>query len=339
MKQVKPIVFVAAILFAAILLIPSLLVLLFSPSPTKGKLTGADPELDWETLLKEASTMEVSVYRSEKDEVETIPLEEYIVGVVAGEMPANFEEEALKAQSLTARTYIIRQLMYTEPEGLLKGADVSDTVTHQVYKDKEQLKEKWGIDYQKNIEKIQAAVYETRGQIITYDGEPITASFFSTSNGYTENSEAYWTTPVPYLKSVESPWDLDSKEFIAKQSFTVDEFQSKLGITLQGSDLGKILSRTPGNRVEKIQIGGKEFTGRQVREALGLRSTDFTWERKGNEIIVTTKGYGHGVGMSQYGANGMAKEGKTYEEIIKHYYQGVNISAADTYIEQYLANK
>ena len=339
MKQVKPIVTVVVFLFAAILLIPSLLVLLFPSSPTKGKLLRDEPDFDIETALKEESKVDVAVYRTEKDVVETIPLEEYVVGVVAGEMPANFEEEALKAQSLTARTYIIRQMMLAEPDASLKGANVSDTVNHQVYKDEEQLKEKWGLDYKKNLGKIRKAVYETRGQIITYDGEPITASFFSTSNGYTENAEDYWSNPLPYLKSVESPWDLESKEFLKKQTFTVEEFERKLGIRLQGSDMGKILSRTPGQRVEKVSIGGKEFTGREVREALGLRSTDFTWERKGNEIIVTTKGYGHGVGMSQYGANGMAKEGKTYEEIIKHYYQGVSIVEAGSYIDKYLAKK
>ena len=339
MKQLKPAILVCFVLIVAILLIPSILVLPFSTGTAKGKLEENPGEADWEKLLKESSIVDISVYRAEKDEVQTLPLEQYIVGVVAGEMPANFEEEALKAQSLAARTYIIRKILSGEAEANLKGADVSDTVNHQVYKDEKQLKEKWGLDYGKNIEKIRKAVYETRGQIITFDGEPITASFFSTSNGYTENAEDYWSNPLPYLKSVESPWDLESKEYIAQQSFTIEEFQKKLGVTINGSDVGEILSRTTGNRVEKVRIGNKEFTGRQVREALNLRSTDFTWERKGNEIIVTTKGYGHGVGMSQYGANGMAKEGKTYEDIIKHYYQGVAIAEAKTYIEQYLANK
>lgn len=338
-KQVKPVFIVAILVFTAILLIPSLLVLPFSAEKASGKLTENEPETDLNTLLAQASSVEVAVYRTKKDEVETLPLEQYIVGVVASEMPAEFEEEALKAQSLSARTYIVRQLMADQETALLKGADVSDTEAHQVFSSDDELKEKWGLNYKKNIEKVRTAVYETKGQILVFENEPITASYFSTSNGFTENSESYWKNAFPYLKSVESPWDKDSPKFMSEQVIPVAEFESKLGVKVNGNEIGEVLSRTPGKRIEKVKIGGKEFTGREVREKLGLRSSDFSWKLTGDEIVITTKGYGHGIGMSQYGANGMAQEGKKYEEIVKYYYQGVEIATANTFIDQYLAKK
>ena len=344
MMKLKPAVVVFVFLFIAILIIPTILVLPFAAETEGGKLTDnlqeqKEPEFDWEKKLKEASTIEVSVYREEKDQIDVLPLENYIVGVVAAEMPAEFQEEALKAQALAARTYLVKHLLNDTPSALLKGADIGDTVTYQAYKDKEQLKEKWGADYNKYLEKISKVVYETRGQIIVYDGKPITAQYFSTSNGYTENAEDYWSNPFPYLKSVESPWDLESKEYEAKITMSVEEFTEKLGVKIEGSNIGEVISRTEGHRVEKVRIGNKEFTGREVREKLGLRSTDFVWERKGNEIVITTKGYGHGVGMSQYGANGMAKEGKNYEEILKHYYQGVKIAESKDLLKELVAKK
>lgn len=164
--------------------------------------------------------------------------------------------------------------------------------------------------------------------------------FFSTSNGYTENSEAYWGNAFPYLKSVASPWDKDSPKFYNQTAMSVSEFEQKLGVTLpKDGSVGNLLGRTPGKRVEAVQINGKKLTGREVRERLGLKSTDFTWMRKGNEIIITTKGYGHGVGMSQYGANFMAKTGKTYDEIIKYYYRGVSISSATAFLNKLTAKK
>lgn len=341
MKKVNPIAIVGSILLAAVILIPALLVLPFSDKLDVGKRV--DPQVsekkDWNKLLAEASPIEVSVYRSEKDTVETIPLEQYVVGVVSAEMPIDFAEEALKAQSLTARTYIIKQLMTDRQVGILKGADVSDTETHQVYKSEEELRQQWGTNYAKNIEKVQKAVYETRGQILVYENAPITASYFSTSNGYTENAENYWTNPVPYLVSVESPWDSQSPRFTNQTTMAVKEFEQKLGVKLSGSSIGEIVSRTESNRVETVKIGGKKFSGREIREKLGLESTDFTWERIGNQIVITTKGYGHGIGMSQYGANGMAQEGKSFDQIVKHYYPGVEITDGKKYVESYLAKK
>lgn len=334
----KAIIIVIVLLLLAVFIVPSLLVLPFSEK-VSGKLKERIETRDLLALLEETSPLEVSVYRTAKDEVEELPLEKYVLGVVASEMPADFEEEALKAQALTARTVIVKQLLSDTEIGLLKGADIGDTEQYQVFKNEEELREQWGLNYQKNIQKISEAVYETRGQIITYDNKPITAAYFSTSNGYTENSESYWSHAYPYLKSVASPWDVESPKFEDQVTIPVKEFEEKLGVTLKGDHVGEILERTPGNRVARVKIGDKEFTGREIRERLNLRSTDFTWERIGDDIIITTKGFGHGIGMSQYGANGMAKEGKTYEEIIQYYYQGVEIQGLSQFLDRELAQE
>ncbi|TYS17883.1 stage II sporulation protein D [Rossellomorea vietnamensis] len=337
MKQFKPVIITVAILMAVTFLVPTLVVLPFSDNKASSQLDEESKKPKETTLLEDS--VEVAVYRSSKEIIEKLPLEEYVVGVVAGEMPADFEIEALKAQALAARTFIVNQLM-NKSGNVPEGADVTDTVTHQVFSNNEELKKHWGADYQWKMEKIAKAVLETKGKILTYEGNPIDAAFFSTSNGFTENSEAYWPNAVPYLKSVESPWDADSPKFNSQKVVPVTEFQEKLGISLAGDgSVGTITDRTPGQRVGGVVINGKEFTGREIREKLDLRSSDFTWYRKGDHIVITTKGFGHGVGMSQYGANGMAKEGKSFEEIVTHYYKDVKVSSSDTILKQFTAKK
>ncbi|KXG08485.1 stage II sporulation protein D [Anoxybacillus rupiensis] len=344
MKRVKLLIVLASLLLIVVLLIPTLLVIPFTDK-VDGTLA---EELRKQSISTEQEKpkgttgphVEVAVYRSKEKQIEHIPLEQYVIGVVAAEMPADFELEALKAQALAARTYIVKQMLNDQPISLPKGANVTDTVMHQVYYSDDELKRLWGADYNWKIKKITEAVQATEGQIVTYNNVPIEASFFSTSNGYTENSEAYWGNAFPYLKSVASPWDKDSPKFYNQTAMSVSEFEQKLGVTLpKDGSVGNLLGRTPGKRVEAVQINGKKLTGREVRERLGLKSTDFTWMRKGNEIIITTKGYGHGVGMSQYGANFMAKTGKTYDEIIKYYYRGVSISSATAFLNKLTAKK
>lgn len=337
MKQFKPVIITVAILMAVTFLVPTLVVLPFSDNEASSQLDEESKKPKETTLLEDS--VEVAVYRSSKEIIEKLPLEEYVVGVVAGEMPADFEIEALKAQALTARTFVVTQMM-NKDENVPEGADVTDTVADQVFRSTEELKKQWGPDYQWKLDKISQAVLETKGKILTYEGNPISAQFFSTSNGFTENSEAYWANSLPYLKSVESPWDKDSPVFSDQKVVPVTEFQEKLGIAIDGGDsVGTITGRTPGKRVETVVIGGKEFSGREIREKLELRSSDFTWYRKGDHIVITTKGFGHGVGMSQYGANGMAKEGKSFEEIVTHYYKDVKVSSSDTILKQFTAKK
>jgi stage II sporulation protein D len=339
MKQIKPIIVLVSVLFVLILLIPSMLVIPFSDKGA-GKLAEERQSNPEPPQIASGPTVEVAVHRVSAQKIENVPLEEYVVGVLAMEMPADFELEALKAQALAARTYVVRQMLSEQKLKVPNGADVSDTVSHQVYKNNEELKAQWKGDYDWKIEKIRQAVKETQGQIITFNGEPIDAVFYSTSNGYTEDSENVWKNAVPYLKSVESPWDVNTEKFHSQVNMPVSEFENKLGIKLgNGNDIGKITSRTKSNRVASVEVGGKTFTGVQVRDALGLRSSDFSWERKGSHIVIRTKGYGHGVGMSQFGADGMAKEGKSYKDIVTHYYQGVEISSTENFLNKLTVKK
>lgn len=344
MTRFKPVALLAAALFFVTLLIPTILVLPFGNEKVSGSLgESVKPQESTDESVQSVGTepvVEVAVYRTAQEFVEKLPLEEYVVGVVASEMPADFEKEALKAQALTARTYMVKRLMLDGDKDLPKDADVGDTEFYQVYKSKEELKKLWGSDYDWKLAKVQEAVEETASKILTYEGAPIDASFFSTSNGYTENSGAVWLNTLPYLKSVESPWDKQSPKFNGQKVISVAEFEKKLGVQVSnGSEIGKVTERTEGKRIATVDINGKKIAGIEIRDKLGLMSTDFTWERKGNNIIINTRGYGHGVGMSQYGANGMAKEGREYSEIVRYYYQGVEIASVDPFITTITAKK
>jgi stage II sporulation protein D len=287
----------------------------------------------------------VPVYLSQEGRIASIPLERYVRGVLAAEMPANFELEALKAQAIAARTYVIRrmkELELTADTSLPAAAWLSDTITHQAYADEKQLLEKWGVtDYVRNIDKLTQAVLQTQGQIITYSNEPIDATFFSTSSGFTENSEDYWGNFVPYLRSVDSPWDeLLSPRYTETIRMSLSHFSAQLELQSSvllagGNDSIRILERSAGNHIKRIAIGDKLFTGRQIRESLGLNSSYFQWIIMDNRIEITTFGNGHGVGMSQWGANGMAKSGYTAEQIVRHYYQDVNIEPLEQVLNRY----
>lgn len=313
-----------------------LLMILIVPSLIAGSDRAASEEGEPEALEAMAepeathasaaeSPFSVAVMRTTTETVEDVPLEEYVARVVAAEMPADFELEALKAQSLAARTYTVNHLLYGE--GQQEGYDVTDTVQHQVYKNDEELIKQWGSDYEWKMERIQEAVAATEGQILTYESQPITAAFFSTSNGKTENSEDYWENEIPYLRSVDSPWDKESPKYTDQETYSLPQLAELLEIDLPAeTPLFIEESRTESGRVDQVAFEGNSFSGREVRERLNLPSSDFSIKQSNNHIIFTTEGYGHGVGMSQYGANGMAKEGKTYEDIIHHYYQDVEIS-------------
>lgn len=342
MKRFNPLIVLASIFFALTLIIPVVLVLPLSEGKATGRLGESlqPPAKSVTATPTQDSGIEVAVYRFSKAKVENIPLEDYLVGVVAAEMPADFNEEALKAQALTARTYIVKQMLSKDHLGLPKGAVVGDTELYQVYESNDILRKNWGMDYNKKMKKILTAVRATNGQVITYKGQVITASFFSTSNGYTENSEDYWPNAFPYLRSVASPWDIDSPKFSNQRILSTKEFETMLGVKLSGNTtIGNITKRTTGKRVGMVNFNGKVLTGRDIRDKLDLKSSDFSWVRKGDNIIISTRGYGHGVGMSQYGANGMAQEGKNYEEIIKYYYKGVDITPADTMLASVMAKK
>lgn len=274
-----------------------------------------------EVELKYLSNQLVRVKRSSGN-IDSIPLEEYVVGVVAGEMPVSFEIEALKAQSVASRSYVLNKLDSTNEQEY----DVVDTVSNQVYLDDNQLREKWGDNYSRYISKVREAVNDTSMEYLEYDGEVIDAMFFSTSNGYTEDSGVVFQASLPYLKSVESEWDEGvAKTFYTSTDMSLQEFYDRLGLDYSEELEVEILERSASNRVVKLKINGTEFMGRDVYKKLGLRSCDFEFVLVGNNVEIKTKGYGHGVGMSQYGAHGMAKAGYDYREILKHYYVGVEL--------------
>ncbi|MGP4038879.1 stage II sporulation protein D [Gracilibacillus sp. D59] len=337
-----PTIIIITTLLTLMFVIPTLIVIPFTgdESTQASVETESNSNTATETPISLESPFDVHVLRTETNEVEKIPLEKYVTHVVASEMPADFEIEALKAQALAARTFIVRYLMQDNKKEIAGGADVTDTVEHQVYKNVDELRQVWGSDFHWKIDKITEAVAATQGEIITYSNKPITASFFSTSNGYTENSEDYWQGELPYLRSVKSPWDEEiSPKFFDQKIFTKADLEEKLDINLSNSAGDFQLTRTESKRVETAKIGGETFSGRDIRDHLQLPSSDFTITKKDNHYVFTTKGYGHGVGMSQYGANGMAKEGKTYKEIIEYYYRGVQVSTLEQATPTLLAKK
>lgn len=268
----------------------------------------------------------VRVKREEKDMIEKINLEDYVIGVVSGEMPISFLEEALKAQAVCARSYVLRKMEQNKE----KEYDVVDTISNQVYQDNEELKEKWGNNYEKNYQKLKKIVEETKGEYLTYQGKIIETFFFSTSNGHTENSEEVFSKALPYLRSVESTWDEEvSPVFNSKIEMSLSDFYTKLNLPYQKNLSYEVLEKTESGSVKKIKINGIEYKGTTVRSKLGIRSTYFEFIVNGSNVEIITKGYGHGVGMSQYGALAMAKKGDNYEKILKYYYQGVEISKID----------
>lgn len=268
------------------------------------------------------SNIFVRVKRIEKGTIEKVPLEDYVTGVVAGEMPVTFHIEALKAQSVAARTYVLKRMSYAKEQDY----DVVDTILNQVYLDNEYLINAWKDEYVSKINKIRKAVSDTRGEYMTYNGEIIDALYFSTSNGFTENSEEVFSINLPYLRSVESTWDKDtSPVFNETTELSANDFYQKLGLPYKDDLKVEILSRTSTGRVISLKINDEYFDASKVKEKLQMRSTDFAFSKEGNVIAIKTKGYGHGVGMSQYGADGMAEEGYKCDDILNYYYQNILI--------------
>lgn len=275
-----------------------------------------------EIELKYINNINVRVKRLSTNEIQIVPLEEYIVGVLAGEMPVYFELEALKAQAVASRSYVLKRLEYNKDSEY----DVVDSVLNQVYLDDNYLKEAWGKDYVVNINKLRTAVNQTIDEYLEYDGEIIDALFFSTSNGYTEDASVVFNLELPYLKSVESKWDAQtSSVFKSQKTMSLQEFYEKLGLEYKSELSFNVLERSDTNRIIKLEINGNMLNATDVYNKLGLRSTDFNLTQVGTNVVIDTKGYGHGVGMSQYGALGMAKEGYNYMQILEYYYSGAEI--------------
>lgn len=261
----------------------------------------------------------------EDGEIDPMELEEYLVGVVLREMPADFEVEAQKAQAVVARTYALR--CYESGKKHPGGAVCTDSGCCQGYLSPEAFLDMGGTEAA--LEQVRQAVAATRDEVLIYEGKLIEATYFSCSGGRTEDAVAVWGSDVPYLRSTDSPGEEGATHYTDTVTFTPREFSAALGADLQGqpdSWLGEI-THTQGGGVESMVIGGVTYKGTTLRQMLGLRSTAFTMTAIGNEIVVTTRGFGHRVGMSQYGAEAMAVSGSTYDDILEHYYQGTRLTA------------
>ena len=282
-------------------------------------------------LIKKPPEGSIKVYFHQEGKVKTMNTEDYLCGVVAGEMPASFETEALKAQAVAARSYTYYKA--ENPSTDHPEATVCTDFNHcKAYKTEAELKQMWGEDNDKYTEKIRNAVYDTKGEVITYDGEVALAVFHSQSGGgKTENSADVWGGDVPYLISVESHGEESAPNFYSEACFSFEEFKNSLlsvepeAVINSSSDIG-IPEVSEGGSVKRITIGGKEFSGKDIRSLFKLRSSCFKIKADENYVTFEVTGYGHGVGMSQYGANTMAKEGYGYIDILKHYYSGVEIT-------------
>lgn len=279
----------------------------------------------------------IQVYRTASGTVESIDFEEYVKGVVAGEMPANFAEEALKAQAVAARTYSLSKVIRSGDGGFPAAhpnAPLCDDTHCQVYRSPAELESLKGSDWMNDgYKKITKAVEDTAGVLMYYNGElAYQALFHSSSGGKTENSEDVFVSAVPYLRSVNSNYEEAATHKDEKTVFTYTALAERLNKKYPDRYTGdfvpdgiKINDRTDGGRVNSIQIGNAAYSGSEIRDALGLASANFNIVKEPYTIVFTTNGYGHGVGMSQYGANGMAEAGFDYKEILKHYYTGVAV--------------
>lgn len=263
----------------------------------------------------------VRVKRVEQNKIDVVYLEDYVTGVLAGELPISFHEETFKSQAVAARSYVLKKMQYNKN----KEYDVVDTTSDQVYLDSTYLKSVWKNDYVERINKIKKAVLETSLEYLEYEGNIIDAFFFSTSVGFTENSEDVFNSKIPYLRSVKSNWDTISPVFKSEYVVSLTDFYNKLNLKYNTILTVKNISTTNTGRIKTVSINGKIFSGEQIRNLLKLRSSYFTIEQVFDTVYIETKGYGHGVGLSQYGAEGMAREGFSYDEILKYYYQGVTL--------------
>lgn len=284
-------------------------------------------------LPAEEDEKTVTVYIKDEDKVVEMHESQYLKEVVAAEMPADFEPEALKAQAVAARSYMVsRQNAYKETgtPAEHKGADMCTDPTHcKAWISEEKRRESWGADAEKNWDKISKAVEETKGEVITYNGEVISAVFHSTSSGKTENSKDVWGGERPYLVSVESEGDIYSPKYKSEKELSLDEFKKIARDNVDGVDFSKgiigNIARSEAGGIITVEIGGVAVKGTVFRKIYDLRSTNVNITVDGKKVTFDVTGFGHGVGMSQYGANYLAAQGKNYIDILKAYYTGVEI--------------
>lgn len=312
-------------------LIPIIFTRKFETKETKLKIP-VNEEENYNKEYNYGKYNKVKLLHTNTGEIEELNLDQYLYGVVSSEMPANFEEEALKAQAVVARTYTIYKITNGNKH---ENADIcDDSQCCQAWISKEARFEKWNeTERENNWSKIVSAVESTKGKIIMYEGKPINAFFHSNSGGKTEIASSVWGgKDEPYLQAVETSGESNYTQYsseltISKEEFIekIKQYHSDFEIDFSSDNQIEVLEYTEGQRIKKIKIGNLELAGTEIRNIFGLKSAKFEILVEGENVKFNVLGYGHGVGMSQTGADSMAKEGKNYEEIIKHYYTGVEI--------------
>ena len=291
-----------------------------------------------ESTISESKYSTIKLLHSDTEEVQELNIDEYLYGVVSSEMPANFEIEALKAQAVVARTYTMYQIINNASKH--ENADICDNYACcQAWITKEERLAKWSAEEaESNWNKIVEAVNSTTGKIVTYEGAPINAFFHANSGGVTESSLNIWGgIDYPYLKSVETAGEEGYTQYASQVVLSQQELLEKIKTKYEDCEIDfsqenciQILEYTTSGRVKTIKFGNKEIAGTEARTLLGLKSTNFTFSRDGENIIFSVTGYGHGVGMSQTGADALAKAGSNYESIIKHFYTNVEITEVNS---------
>jgi stage II sporulation protein D len=291
-------------------------------------LPPAEPlERDIPTISVLRTNGSFAAMTDDKGMAEDFFVEDFLVGVVAAEMPAAFCDAALQAQAIAARTYILKHTTGEFGEGNRHGnAAVCDDPAHcQAYIEMAAMAELWGENTEIYLEKVRNAVNETCGMVLSYGGRLILAPYYSVCGFGTEAAVDVWGSDYAYLRPVDCVWDVHAPRYMAKISFSIEEAAIMLGVKANDLRSMEISSYTAGKRIKNVQIGKEIIPGVKIREALGLNSTNFTWEISAKEITFSTIGYGHGIGLCQYGADGMGKEGFSAAEILAHYYPGTSI--------------
>lgn len=338
---------VILIVFATILL-PTVIVIGLAPARSvvsngsTVRLINSGGLKDLKTNVEEAPAdyNTINVFVVDENKNVKMNLEDYLVGVVAAEMPADFELEALKAQAVAARTYALSKEIALGGKGcdLHPGSDICTDSKHcQAWISDDVMKSRWGDNYNLYHDKIVKAVNDTKGLVIVYNDVLIDPVYHAISGGETEDAINVWKENLPYLKSVPSPGEEVAQKFKTTVTVSSEEFVNRIkskapkaNITTKNV-LGYIknIKRTEAGHVLSLNIGGVDFTGTDIQDLFQLNSTNFSFSMKGSNVVINVIGYGHGVGMSQYGANAMAKDGKSFEDILKHYYTGVEIMKID----------
>ncbi len=286
-----------------------------------------------EPIGEEKGELQVKLQVS-KGQVVSIPLEQYITGVVAAEMPASFHQEALKAQAVAARTYTMLRLTRESQDEKHSSAHLCADPGHcQAWIDAAEMRKRWGWHFRANHKKIAEAVKDTKGQVLTYSDELIDPVYHASCGGRgTEDAKEVWGHEVPYLISVRCNFDPPHRQEPVVTRLSLQELFTRLGISEQSvpaaagsGGVVEIRERTESGRVKSVKVGSQVCQGVDMRKELGLRSTDFKATSAGKEIVFTTRGYGHAVGMCQYGAEGLAKRGAKYNQILAHYYRGTKL--------------